>query len=83
MALSEYPIRPHAEWLALGSGAEERRQRYAELVAEGLGRDERDTLRRCTRKGLPFGSKRFKLEIEQALATRVDNGRRGRPKKGL
>lgn len=81
--LSEYPIRPHDEWLALGSSAQERRKRYAELVAEGMGNDETDTLRRGTRKGLPSGSNRFKREIERALAVRIGSGRRGRPKKGL
>lgn len=47
VGLSEYPLRPHAEWLALGSGSGQRRKRYAELVAEGLGNDQLDTLRRC------------------------------------
>jgi putative transposase len=32
-SLGDYPIRPHPEWLALGSDAGERRQRYSELVA--------------------------------------------------
>jgi putative transposase len=81
--LSEYPIRPHSEWLALGSSAEERRKRYTELVADGLRDDEVEVFRRCARKGLPAGSKRFRAEIEEALARRIGDGRRGRPKKGL
>jgi len=81
--LSEYPICPHSEWLALGSSVEERRKRYAKLVADGLKDDEVKVFRRCARKGLPTGSKQFTAEIEEALARRIGDGRRGRPKKGL
>jgi hypothetical protein len=45
--------------------------------------EELETFRRCARKGLPTGSKRFKAEVEKALAKRIGDGRRGRPKKGL
>lgn len=83
VALSNYPIRPHSEWLALGSNPGERRRRYVELVAEGLRDDQLDTFRRCARKGLPAGSACFKGEIEKALARRIGDGRRGRPRKGL
>jgi putative transposase len=81
--LSEYPIGPHSEWLALGADAASRRRRYAELVAQGVTDLELDQFRRCARKGLPAGSNRFKAEIEQALGRRLGDGRRGRPKKGL
>jgi putative transposase len=81
--LGKYPIRPHPEWLALGSNAEKRRQRYAALVADGLQDDEVQTLRRCARKGLPAGSKCFRAEIERALGRRMGDGQRGRPRKGL
>ena len=81
--LSEYPIHPHSQWLALGSSGRERRQRYSELVAEGLRDEDVQTFRRCARKGLPAGSARFSAEIEGALARRIGDGRRGRPKKGL
>jgi len=78
-----FTIRPHAEWLALGSDAGECRQRYTEFVAKGLQRKEIDLFHRCSRKGLPAGSDRIRQEIETALATRIGNGQRGRPKKGL
>ena len=81
--VGEYPIRPHAEWLALGPDPEMRRERYAELLADGLGDDELEALRRCARKGLPTGSERFRAEIESVLARRIGDGRQGRPRKGL
>jgi putative transposase len=81
--LSAYPIRPHPEWLALGSNPGERRARYTEMVAEGMRDEEVETFRRCARKGLPAGSEHFKAEIEEALARRIGDGRRGRPPKGL
>jgi putative transposase len=83
MGLSEYSIRPHAEWLALGANPDDRRARYTELVEQGMSDEELETFRRCARKGLPTGSKRFKAEVEKALAKRIGDGRRGRPKKGL
>jgi putative transposase len=81
--LSEYPILPHSEWLALGVDRAMRHKRYAELVDDGMTGEELETFRRCARKGLPTGSVRFNSEIEQALARRLGDGRRGRPKKGL
>lgn len=83
MDLSEYPIRPHEQWLALGCNGADRRARYQALVAEGLGDNHLEEFRFATRKGLPAGTARFKTEIEEALARRLGNGRRGRPKKGL
>ncbi len=82
-SLGDYPIRPHSEWLALGPDGGARRKHYSELVAEGLKQKEIELFRRCARKGLPAGSARFKQEIETALATRIGDGRRGRPRKGL
>lgn len=79
----EHPIRPHPEWLALAGNSELRRQRYANLVADGLSVDEVETIRRCARKGLPAGSERFRVKIENAMARRIGDGRRGRPRKGL
>lgn len=81
--LGDYPIRPHSEWLALGSDTGKRRQRYSELVAGGLKKEDIKLFRRCARKGLPAGSNRFRLEIKTALATRIGDGQRGRPRKGL
>ena len=69
--LGDYPIRPHPEWFALGSGPQERRRRYSELVADGLRDEEVQTFRRCARKGIPAGSDRFKAQIEEALARRI------------
>jgi hypothetical protein len=83
MGLSEYSIRAHAEWLALGANPDDRRARYTELVEQRMSDEELETFRRCARKGLPTGSKHFKAEVEKALAKRIGDGRRGRPKKGL
>jgi len=81
--LGEYPIRPHAEWLALGHDPAERRARYRRLVEKGVSRGQLASIRYATRKGLPSGSDRFKHEIETALARKIGSGRRGRPRKGL
>lgn len=81
--LSGFPIHPRPEWLALGPDSPTRRRRHAELVASGLTGADLERLRYGLRKGVPTGSKRFKAEIEQALAVRIGSGRRGRPKKGL
>jgi len=35
----DYPISPHAQWLALGSVADERRLRYKTLVEEEIGQE--------------------------------------------
>ena len=82
-SLSDYPIRPHAEWLALGSTPGDRRTRYLELIAEGLKNDDIELFRRCAHKGLPAGSDRFRQEIETTLARRIGDGQQGRPRKGL
>jgi putative transposase len=79
----EYPIRPHASWLALGADVTERRKRYLNLVKSGMDPETTKAIRYATRKGLPTGSKRFRQEIEDALARKIGNGRRGRPKKRL
>ena len=81
--LGEYPIRPHPEWLVLGSNQEQRRKRYTALVADGMRGDEPETFRRCAQKGIPAGSKRFVARVERTWDGRIGDGRRGRPKKGL
>ena len=78
--LSEYPIRPHSEWLALGADVWARRRRYAELVAEGMTDEQLEKFRRGTCKGLPTGSQDFQAKVEAALARQLGNGQRGRPK---
>jgi putative transposase len=83
LCLSDYPIRPHAEWLALGSDAVELRFHYRGLVEGGIGQEQIKAIRYAARKGIPTGSERFKREIETALARKVGTGRRGRPNKGL
>lgn len=82
-SMDNYPISPHPEWLALGSSPPERRKSYLKLMTEELRDDDIELFRRCTRKGLPTGPKRFKQVIETALLRRIGDGHRGRPKKGL
>lgn len=83
LEFSEYPVRPHSEWLALGAHPEARRERYAELVEQGMTDGELETFRRSVRNGLPTGSERFTAAVGQALARQIGDGRRGRQKKGL
>lgn len=59
------------------------RRRHAELVASGLTDAELERFHHCTQKGLPTGSRRFKAEVEAALARQLGNGRRDRPNKRL
>jgi putative transposase len=81
--LSDYPIRPHPEWMALGADVWARHRRHAQLVAGGMTHEQVEKFRRSTSKGLPAGSQHFQAEVEAALARRLGDGQRGRPKKGL
>jgi putative transposase len=83
ISLDDYPIHPHAEWLSLGTNANDRRARYQRLVEEGINRKQLDLIRYGARKGVPTGSGQFKREIESKLTRKIGTGRRGRPRKGL
>ena len=72
-------ISPHPQWLALGQSDRQRFSAYESLVAQALSEDKIEQIRYNVSKGLPTGSKRFKAEVESALAIKLGDGKRGRP----
>lgn len=74
-------ITPQEAWSRLGRNHEERKRTYLGLFGKSLTEQEIDDIRHGLGKGLPTGSKKFKLEIEQALSIKLGSGKKGRPKK--
>ncbi len=70
----------HGEYTALGSTSEERAAAYRELFLSEIDPALLAELRRNVQECRPFGSERFKDEVERALGRRVRPGRAGRPK---
>ena len=60
-------IRPHAEYLALGVNAEERRTTYRTLFDEGIDHERLAAIRNYNQQQRALGSTRFQAEIEAAL----------------
>jgi putative transposase len=75
------PVTPHDCWLLLGEDDATRRAAYRALVRDTLDRLDIERIRHSINTGLPTGSDRFRREIEKALAIRLGQGKRGRPKK--
>ena len=74
-------ITPHVCWLQLGARDADRRAAYSGLFRDALDQHLIKHIRYSLDKGLPTGNDRFRREIEQALAVKLGNGRRGRPRK--
>ena len=73
-------VTPHPEYLALGSGADERYTCYRALVLQHETEEMTAQLRDATQQNAAFGSPRFAREIEQMLGRDVSIKPRGRPK---
>jgi putative transposase len=73
-------IRPHAEYLALGSRPDRRRAAYRDLFREPLDDQLLDRIRLALRTNLPLGSDDFIDELEGLVGVRLRNRRPG-PKK--
>ena len=74
-------VTPHPEYLALGSGADERYACYRALVLQHETEEMTAQLRDATQQNAAFGSPRFAREIEQMLGRDVSIKPRGRPRK--
>ena len=70
-------IRPHAEYMSLGSNADRRRGAYRNLFRDKLGDDELDRIRLAIRTNLPLGSEEFIDDLESRLRIRLRVGRPG------
>ncbi|WP_101926536.1 MULTISPECIES: transposase [Luteimonas] len=73
-------LRPHAAWTALGTTDATRQQSYRELVAAGIPDDLRDALALHTRQQKPWGSDRFRKEIEVLTGRALEVRPAGRPR---
>jgi len=74
-------LTPHESWLLLGKNDEARKRSYLVLFSDRLEPEQILRIRYGIGKGLPTGSEKFKLDIEQALSVRLGNGKQGRPRK--
>lgn len=71
---------PHLSYIALGQEKEKRLLTYRQLFKHSVDGNLLEDIRKSLNKGLVFGHKRFKDEIEQLTGRRVTEGKRGRPK---
>jgi len=77
---SEARIRPHAAWSALGATDDARRYAYRELVASGISDEERTSLSLHTQQQKPWGSERFRRQIEALTGRALEVRAAGRPR---
>jgi putative transposase len=70
-------LRPHAEFLALGSATDRRRAAYRNLFRERLDDSELDRIRVALRTNRPLGSDDFIAQLESQLGIRLRAGRPG------
>jgi len=75
----ESRISPHPAYLALGADNAARRVAYQTLVAQGLHENHANAIALHTRQQKPWGSDRFRREIEALTGRAVDVRPRGRP----
>ena len=74
-------LRPHEEYLALGSQEHERLAAYRELFRFELDCKQLEEIRTAVNGGFALGNERFKTEVAEMLGRRVQPGVSGRPKK--
>lgn len=72
-------ITPHEEYLSLGKTKEKRMLVYRLLFDEGPGENEKTDIRNAVKRGLAFGSEKFKSEMEALTERRLKMGKPGRP----
>jgi putative transposase len=72
-------VTEHGEYMALGRTGEERAAAYRELFKSEVDPALLAQLRQALQESRPFGSERFKDEVEKALGRRVRPGKAGRP----
>ena len=74
-------LRPHPAFSALGATDEARRLAYRVLVAAGIPDELRDTLTLHTRHQKPWGSDRFRRQIELLTGRSLEVRPAGRPRR--
>ena len=74
-------LKPHAQYLALGSTDEARREAYRLLFRSELDPEVIQEIRDATNGNFALGGDRFKKQVEAMLGRRVSRGQRGRPRK--
>lgn len=75
-------ITPHDSFLAISRDARERRDRYRELVAQGLSSGQLQEIRLVTQRQRALGSSPFRQLVEQRTGMRAGVGTPGRPCRG-
>lgn len=74
-------LKPHEEYLALGSKEHERQATYRALFRSELNSNEVAEIRLAANGGFVLGNEGFKVEIAAMLGRRVEPGISGRPKR--
>lgn len=74
-------LKPHAEYLQLGSSDETRRHAYRQLFQTPISDNEANEILEATNKSWVLGNSRFKESIEKQLARRVEPKPRGGDRK--
>lgn len=67
-------VRPHGEYLNLGTTAFDRRAAYQQFCASAVVPHEKDAIRRATRSNAVFGADAFAERLEASLHRRVTRG---------
>lgn len=73
-------LSPHASYLALGQDAPSRHAAYRQLFLGNDADAHVSALRQCTQQQRPFGSERFRAQIEALTQRCTDVRPRGRPR---
>ena len=74
-------LKSHAQYLALGSTDEARRDAYRQLFRSELDPEVVQEIRDATNGNFALGGEHFKKQVEAMLGRRVSRGQRGRPRK--
>lgn len=74
-------VKPHEEYLQLGSGSKERQEAYRELFRASLSSEDIHRIRKAAHYSQPVGNDRFRQMIEEKYGIKLGKMARGRPLK--
>ena len=74
-------LRPHEDYLRLGSSSAARGHAYRELFKTGLSEEDLHLLRKAAHCCQPVGNNRFREQIERKYGLQLGQMERGRPRK--
>ena len=74
-------IQAHPVYQALGKTGAERQAAYRALFKAHIEHDALNAIRRAVNHDVPLGDTRFKEEVETMLGRRIQDNKRGRPRK--